>query len=133
MATEIVNSGIVKSFVASGSIGKNQPVELGTGTNDVKVVNASTDTVIGFALYDAVDGQEVAISLVASTKKMQAVGAITRGAYVGLDTGSPTKIASITLNASGTTYKQTLGLALEASTGADAFIEVLQLNALVLI
>lgn len=124
MSQEIYDSGLVRTFIADGAITLNKPVELSTDANTVSAIDNAGDNVIGVALDTVTDGKEVSIlCLGTSTKKMIAVGSITKGAYVGLS-GTDGKIGALTLDGSGTTLQLVIGVALEAAD-ADDVIEVL--------
>lgn len=124
MSQENYYNGTIRTFVAQAAITKNYPVELNATANNVNVIGAASDTVIGIALDTVAAGENIDVLMAGPTKIMVSAGAITKGADVGLS-GTAGKIGALTLDGSGTTIQRVLGVALEAASGADEEIEVL--------
>lgn len=124
MSQENYFGGTIRTFIASGTVTKNYPVELNASANTVNVIDNAGDKVIGIALDTVSDGANIDVLMAAPTKIMVSAGAISKGDYVGLS-GTAGKIGSLTLDGSGTTIQYVLGIALEAASGGDEEIEVL--------
>lgn len=124
MSQENYYNGTIRTFIASGTVTKNYPVELNATANTVNVIGAASDVVVGIALDTVATGENIDVLMAGPTKIMVSAGAITKGDYVGLS-GTAGKIGSLTLDGSGTTIQYVLGVAMEAASGADEEIEVL--------
>jgi hypothetical protein len=124
MAQENFYNGTIRTFIASGAITQNYPVELNATANTVNVIGAAADVVVGIALDTVADGQNIDVLMAGPTKLMVSAAAISKGDYVGLS-GTAGKIGSLTLDGSGTTLQYVLGIAMNAASGADEEVEVL--------
>lgn len=124
MSQENYYNGTIRTFIASGTVTKNYPVELNATANTVNVIGAASDVVVGIALDTVATGENIDVLMAGPTKIMVSAGAISKGAYVGLS-GTAGKIGALTLDGSGTTIQYVLGVAMEAASGADEEIEVL--------
>lgn len=124
MSQENYYNGTIRTFIASGTVTKNYPVELNATANTVNVIGAASDVVVGIALDTVATGENIDVLMAGPTKIMVSAGAITKGDYVGLS-GTAGKIGALTLDGSGTTIQYVLGVAMEAASGADEEIEVL--------
>ena len=117
-------NGTIRTFVAQAAITKNYPVELHTTANNVNVIGAASDVVIGIALDTVSAGANIKVLMAGPTKIMVSAAAVTKGTYVALS-GTAGKVAAVTLSGSGTTLQYVIGIALEAASAIDEEIEVL--------
>lgn len=104
-----------KRLTADGDLTKGQVVYV-SGDMKVKATTAATKAVIGVAMFDAKDGEDIAVEC-EGLFKLTASGSITAGAEVEAAVGG--KVAT----ASGTPTK-VIGIALnDASDGEDVYVK----------
>lgn len=113
------------SMKAEGTIPKNVPVKLGTGSGTVTAVTANTDIVVGVSQLDATDGFELPVAI-SGVVKLKCGASVSKDVWVGLDGTTATKVSTLTLAGGGTTIRQIVGRSHEAGA-LDEFIQV-QLN-----
>lgn len=114
--------GVGIPMVAQGAITKYQAVMVGTAYPQVKVTTGANVAIIGFALNDADDGQEVAIVPVSSGQVTKAIAgaSFSRGKPLMAE-GSDGRVKEYAANA---TAQYGCGIALE--DGADGqFVNIL--------
>lgn len=104
-----------KRLTADGDLTKGQVVYV-SGDMKVKATTAATKAVIGVAMFDAKDGEDIAVEC-EGLFKLTASGSITAGAEVEAAVGG--KVAT----ASGTPTK-VIGIALnDTSDGEDVYVK----------
>lgn len=120
-----------KAVTAGAAIAQWDSVKItteGTDGQELTVIKAAAaaDQIIGIALNDATAaGQVIDIQPLAPIvlKRCGASG-VTQGDYVGNDGTDYNEIATLTLNGSGTTNRQVLGIALRTGA-ANAYVPVM--------
>lgn len=120
-----VQKGVLtKSYKAGGTIGKYEPVKLGTNTGEVIVPAADSDLIIGVSMIDAEAGQEVSVAYAGTVKMRVGAAGILKGDKVGLDATDPTEV--IAYNSANN--DQVIGIA-EIAESVDEYTQVaLSLN-----
>lgn len=109
------------SYKAGGTMGKYEPVKLGTGDNEVIVPTAVTDIIVGVTQIDAVAGDEVSVADKGVVLMRVGSGGITKGNAVTLDSTDKTEIAVLTKG--NTSTRQLIGYA-EATGVENEYIPV---------
>lgn len=117
MPTEFDQNGslVETKLVADGNLTAGQVVYLSAAMK-VKATAAASAAVLGVAMFDAKDGDPVAVET-EGLFKLVAAGAITAGSLVESAAGG--KVATV-----GQTPVKTIGIALNAASAADDIIIV---------
>jgi hypothetical protein len=116
--------GVGIPFIAEGAITRGMALMEGTAYGQAKCTTGANVKIIGFALNDAADGQEVAVHPVTNGSakcKGIASGSITRGLVV-MAHGSTGKLKVLT---PGTSLQYAAGILLEAATGDGQLVDIL--------
>jgi hypothetical protein len=97
-------------YVAEGALTRGMAVMIGTARNQVKVTTGANVAIVGFAINDAADGQEVAIFPVNGAGKCKAIAgaSFSRGDKLVVE-GSDGRLKL--LPASGATLKEQVAIA----------------------
>lgn len=127
---ELINSSERKTFLMSGSEpSMDTNVKLDT-SNEGYVVAASgvTDQIIGSLSRVEAGGKantwQVTVALVGPIKRMSCTGSIAIGARMVPDSGG--LLISQAVNLSGSAFKHSPGIALQANTSGAATLQILQ-------